>query len=453
MKQKVADAKKLTHLPFWILGHSLDPSMMPFEVVEGDLNVLQRFDCDVMDEVEKEFPVMILSASGHTFYINTAALFLVYEKAKPDYDTFEAFRKHVNDAGGLQEMEEMNLALSAVPLEQLHQAMLQSDKSLDSFFKLARERGVTLMYDAAMSEKQLHTLAEYLKKYPSSVRIGYALLCSSVEEAQQLDPYKPLTEMKQLYQGSVKIISDGSNQGLTGYQHEAYLCEPADNTGLFNFSEKDFKDIVKIIVSEKKWPVNIHANGNKAIDLTLSAYEAALGGESGLTKRHRIEHCSLLDDEAIEKLFNLGISPSFLIGHVGYWGYAFKNGIFEEKADLLNRCQSVLQKGIRLTLHTDFMVSPLGPLRLMEQSITRIMEQDPQGKALNEGEKITPAQALRAVTYDAAWQCHVDKWVGSLEIGKLADYVILAEDPITKTDPVGIRNINVLETWIGGIQY
>ena len=89
----------------------------------------------------------------------------------------------------------------------------------------------------------------------------------------------------------------------------------------------------------------------------------------------------------------------------------------------------------------------------MEQSITRIMEQDPQGRTLNEGEKITPAQALRAVTYDAAWQCHVDKWVGSLEIGKLADYVILDEDPITKTDPVGIRNINVLETWIGGIQY
>ena len=81
-------------------------------------------------KVEKEFP---LSASGHTFYINTTALRLVYEKAKPDYNTFEAFRKHVNDAGGLQEMEEMNLALSAVPLEQLHQAMLQSDKSLDSF--------------------------------------------------------------------------------------------------------------------------------------------------------------------------------------------------------------------------------------------------------------------------------------------------------------------------------
>ncbi len=168
-----------------------------------------------------------------------------------------------------------------------------------------------------------------------------------MKEAQQLDPYKPLTEMKQLYQGSVKIISDGSNQGLTGYQYEAYLCEPADNTGIFNFSEHVFEDIVKIVVSEKKWPVNIHANGNKAIDLTLSAYEAALCGESGLTKRHRIEHCSLLDDEAIEKLSNLGISPSFLIGHVSYWGYAFRNGIFEEKADLLNRCQSVLQKGIR----------------------------------------------------------------------------------------------------------
>ncbi len=61
-------------------------------------------------------------------------------------------------------MEEMNLALSALPQEQLHQAMQQSDTSLDSFFQQARERGVTLMYDAAMSEKQLDTLVEYLKK-------------------------------------------------------------------------------------------------------------------------------------------------------------------------------------------------------------------------------------------------------------------------------------------------
>ena len=83
---------------------------------------------------------------------------------------------------------------------------------------------------------------------------------------------------------------------------------------------------------------------------------------------------------------------------------------------------------------------------MTEHSITRIMERDPDCKVLNPNEKITPEQALRAVTYDAAWQCHADQWVGSLEEGKLADYVILEEEPITRRNPVGMRNIPALET-------
>ena len=80
------------------------------------------------------------------------------------------------------------------------------------------------------------------------------------------------------------------------------------------------------------------------------------------------------------------------------------------------------------------------------------MEQDPQLQVLNACEKLTPAQALRTVTYDAAWQCHADQFVGSLEKNKFADYVILAEDPITKSNPVGMRDIPVLETWVGGVK-
>ena len=89
---------------------------------------------------------------------------------------------------------------------------------------------------------------------------------------------------------------------------------------------------------------------------------------------------------------------------------------------------------------------------MMEQAITRIMEEDEQSEVLNESEKITPEQALKIITYNAAWQCHANKWVGSLEEGKMADYVILAEDPIARghSDPVGTRDISVLETWVEG---
>lgn len=456
LKEQIKNAKAKLELPsFWVLGHSVDPSLMPFTSNKCDLNELESLDCDAVDKMETDVPVLMLSASGHTAYVNTKTLRVLYEKTKPSgFDSFEEYREHVNSHGGLQELVEIIPAFEAIPRPQLLKTIFGVMKGLDVIVKLASKRGVTLLYDAAMSPI-LKAILDiwYLSSSSSTIRIGYALLCNTLEEAKNLDSnITPMNEeFHNLYQGNVKLISDGSNQGLTGYQHENYRCKPDENTGIFNYDVDEFNQMVKVITS-KHWPIMVHANGNKAIEKVLIAYEKALDGESGLIKRHRIEHCSILDEDAIKRMFELGLSPSFLIGHVGYWGYVFHKGIFEDKAQLLDPCKSALDNGLRITLQTDYFVSPLGPLRMMEQAITRIMEQDPNRAVLNEDERITPAQALRAITYDAAWQCQADKWVGSLEEGKLADYVILAEDPITRKDPVGMRNIPVLETWVDGFK-
>ena len=451
VKEKVETIKVSLPNGFWVLGYGLDPSLMPFVLNKDALNVLQRLDVDTVDKIELAIPVFTLSASGHTVYINTVALRAVYDLGHSGYPTFEAYREHVNDNGGLQELEEIVPALGAIPGDQILQTILKLKGGLDAYFELATKRGVTMLYDAAMSPEQKLILELYLAFTPFRVRIGYAELCNSPQGADNIGSYEPVTAPLKLFQGSVKIVADGSNQGLTGYQYEPYRCEPAKNYGLFNFSVEDINYMVKTLIS-KGWPLMIHGNGNRAISTILDAYEAGLGRVSGLDKRHRIEHCSLLDETALQRMSNLGISPSFLIGHVGYWGYVFKKAIFEEKAETLDVCQSALKKNMRVTLHTDYFVSPLGPLRMMEQGITRIMEQDPQLQVLNASEKLTPAQALRTVTYDAAWQCHADQFVGSLEKNKFADYVILAEDPITKSNPVGMRDIPVLETWVGGVK-
>jgi predicted amidohydrolase YtcJ len=148
----------------------------------------------------------------------------------------------------------------------------------------------------------------------------------------------------------------------------------------------------------------------------------------------------------------LDVSPSFLIGHVGYWGYAFREAIFGDKTIMLDLCNSALKAGMKITLHSDNNVSPLGPLRMMEQSVTRIMEADPELDILNAPECITAGQALTAITYDAAWQCNAEQWTGSLKAGNFADFVILKQDPLTIKEPyMNIRNIDVLETWVGGL--
>ena len=425
---------------------------MPFKVVEGGLNEMESLHVDIIDGFEEAVPVVMLSASSHTAYVNTAALKCVYARDQQGFESFRAYREHVNSHGGLHERNEIVPALTAVPKEQkLLMAVMLMD-GLDTMFKLANERGVTMLYDAGMPPTMKPFIDAYILLHGATVRIGYAQLCNSLDDAEKLPDYEPLSKFENLFCGSIKIVSDGSNQGLTGYQHETYSCKPENNKGFFNFEPREFNAMVKTCI-DKEWPMMIHANGSLALEKILEAYEQALGGVSGLEKRHRIEHCSLPKDEAaLKKMHDLGISPSFLIAHVGYWGYAFDKCIFEKHAQKLHPCQSALRQGMRISLHSDCLVSPLGPLRLMEQAVTRIMEKDPDRRVLNVDERLTPEQALLAVTYDAAWQCHVDKWMGSLEAGKMADYVILKKDPITMKNPVGMRDIPVLETWVGGVK-
>ena len=150
----------------------------------------------------------------------------------------------------------------------------------------------------------------------------------------------------------------------------------------------------------------------------------------------------------MDQMKALGLSPSFTIGHVYYWGEAFRTKIFgPQRANLIDPCASVLNKGMRLSLHSDYNVTPLGPLRYVHNAVTRNLRGTSQ--TLNPAEALTPMQALRAVTIDAAWQCHMDDIVGSLEVGKCADFAILDHDP-TKVDPMAIVDIPVRETWVAG---
>ena len=445
----------------WILGRGVEPSIMPFQVVSSCLNKLQRLDCDVVDSIRNDVPVLMISSTMHTGYVNTKALCEIYrcsEEIQSEFPTFNQFRDHVNKNGGLQETE-LIFAFAAIPKQQMMESLLCLGRHLDCTFETAVRQGVTLVYDAMTTPLTKKILDMYFRSRNQRVRIGYGLFCETLEDAEALEPYQPPTDICSMYAGSIKIVADGSNSGLTAYQNEPYRCEPPNNCGAFNippFSHPEipaveFTKVVKTII-DKGWPTMIHTSGDKTTEIAIATLKDVLNGCSGLEKRHRLEQCTFTTDETISAMASLGISPSYTIGHVGYWGHVFRNAIFEEKAEKMYRVRSAIDKGIRVSLQSDCSVTPISPLRVMEQAITRRMEADPKCGVLNKCERITPKQALKAVTYDAAWQCQADKWVGSLENGKMADFVILNEDPITRKNPVGMRNINVLETWVGGVR-
>ncbi|WP_085630821.1 MULTISPECIES: amidohydrolase [unclassified Pseudomonas] len=475
----------------WFLGRMVDPALMPFTESgqPGVLNTLTAFYCKAdfakdadttgnLDSIVSDRPLLLISASMHTVYLNTAACDVVYhhqDKAsqalRDTYKTFENFLSVTK--GNLQEEAGITPALLSIPLVQALD-VVNIFKYMKDYFHTASSRGITLLYDAMVDPTSKLILEAYGLTHPRNLRIGYAASCNGVDFSH-IPPYKPVTKeaARHFYQGSVKLVSDGSNQGLTGYQATPYCCKTDRPVGNFNFCDpgpdnttpEALPDAYQTTLNNAVatgWPLMIHANGDRAIEFTLQAYKTALKGKSGLDKRHRIEHCSLLTPRTLDQLQSVGISPSFLIGHVGYWGYAFENAIFEDKATrMLDLCQDALDRGLRISLHSDCTVTPLGPLRSMEQAVTRKMEgKRENGKfvtdaarqpVLNEGQCLTRQQALKAITYDAAWQCHADQWAGSLKDGHFADFVILDDDPLDEKVPASkIREITVRETWKGG---
>jgi predicted amidohydrolase YtcJ len=214
------------------------------------------------------------------------------------------------------------------------------------------------------------------------------------------------------------------------------------------------EELERLILKRGKqgWPLAVHGNGDQAIDNILDALQAAQDQGLDVKRlRPRIEHCSILHDDQIARMKQLGVSPSFLIGHVYYWGVAMRDVIFgDDKAQLLDRCHSVEQSGIGFTLHSDFFVTDPNPLHMIEMAVTRTTWKEP-AYVLAPGERVSVESAIRALTSEAAWQLGSEHEVGSLETGKLADLVVLEKDP-RQVEPNTIKEIKVLETWMDGKQ-
>jgi predicted amidohydrolase YtcJ len=145
----------------------------------------------------------------------------------------------------------------------------------------------------------------------------------------------------------------------------------------------------------------------------------------------------------------LGVVPSFTIGHVHYWGSAFDNHIIgSERAKRIDPAAEIKRLGGKFTLHSDTPVSNVGPLNYITEAVTRVWQLPPK-KVLGPDQVISVDDAIRAITIDAAYQIFADKLVGSLEVGKRADLVVLEKNPRT-TPAADIRDIKVKETWVDG---
>lgn len=440
---QLAKDAQATPVGEWVVGRQFDPSLQTGP---------DYLTAAMLDQVSTDHPVFVYNTSLHLGYCNSVALNIAgIDASTPDPQGAEIGRDSQGNPNGVLK------AGPAMALVVRHNSKLKHGNIAEGCLSVlgqANAVGITTLCDQGtgmfQGVKELDVYQSMRDSGRMTARFRYSVsqaMADRWDEAQltwgEGDEWVRRTGWK--------IVSDGSNQGRTGLQREAFIGSEGENAKGMAYIEKDVLDGAVERRLREGWAVCVHANGDAAIDRALDAFaKAKAKGLDPAAKRCRIEHCSILHDEQIDKMAELGLSPSFLIGHVHYWGKAFVEDIFGlEKASKLDRTGACEDQGIRWSLHSDDPVTEMNPLRCMENAVVRNMWRSDE--LLAPEERVPAAAALRAMTIDAAWQCHSDHEVGSLAAGKFADFVVLAEDPLTVA-PETLGEIKVLETWVGGRQ-
>jgi hypothetical protein len=245
--------------------------------------------------------------------------------------------------------------------------------------------------------------------------------------------------------GGVKITIDGSPQGRTAFFTAPYLTGgPAgekDWKGELTFPQDTVNQMVKKVY-DLGVPLNLHANGDAAIDTFIKAHELAAAGD--LTKNRNVTmiHAQFTRKDQIPKYVEYKIRPSYYTLHTYYFAEAHIANRGKEQAMYISPMRDSIDAGIHPTNHTDFVVAPLDQMFMLWSAVNRISR---GGSEIGLDQRITPLEGLKAMTIWAAEQYGEQDSKGSLEAGKIADLVILDRNPLT-VDHMVIKDIKVMET-------
>ncbi len=427
----------------YVLGKLFDPSLY-----EGEPNLTRT----ILDQVSPNNPVLVMNASMHYLYANSKALELAGlddNTVDPPGGTFGREDGKLN--GVIGEAAAMMLTLGNLPKP----SPADLAAGINQILNECARQGVTSLREGATGTlagvgelAMLHQL-NAAKRLPVRVSTSQFAIMPGKSPSQVAQTWKdagvtPFSGDEMVRADAWKLTADGSNQGRSGYFMQPYLGE--DNGGHANWTPDTMRDAIKAGLDDG-WQMTIHTNGDAAVEMAVEALEDLLPGYGKNDLRPFFIHYSVTTDDQIARTAKLGVSASLLMNHVYYWGAAFRDTILGlERANRLDRAASIMKAGISTSFHSDYNVSKVHPLLSARTGVFRQMQAN--GEVLNPAECVTPAQALEAITTNAAWQIHADDR-GSLEVGKRADFAVVDENPWT-SDPNGWDAIKVSATYIDG---
>ncbi|MCA0133558.1 amidohydrolase [Winogradskyella alexanderae] len=418
----------------WIFGTGFDDSILK------EKRFPTKHD---LDEVSTEFPIMITHISGHFAVVNSKGLekLGIDENSKnPEGGIIRRENNSTEPNGVLEELAAIPYMLQAIAPK--------SEEAVMRFFEAGQEMALSYGYTTAQegramqNHEMLVAMAEK-EKYKIDVvsYIDYAFVDKYMDSKWNSKTYTNKYRI-----GGMKVTLDGSPQGRTAWRTEPYLIPPQGMPHDYSGYPAIPNDSIVTSIFEKgfknNWQILAHTNGDAAIDQfirTMKPLQEKYGKEN---RRDVIIHGQYIREDQLNDAKEMKMIASLFPLHTFYWGDWHTQLIGDSLVQSISPVKTALKKGMDITIHTD---APVALPNLMRVLWTAVERTSRSGKVIGEDERLTPYEALQAITIWSAYQHFEEDRKGSLEKGKLADFVILDKNPL-KINPENIKDIQVLKT-------
>ena len=396
-----------------------------------------RYD---LDQASTTHPIMISHSSGHLSVCNSWALKragINRETRDPPGGRFG--RDAAGEPTGLLEESAAGRVRQALP----RSGAPTEGESIAAYrtnFRTFVSQGITGVHVAGTDLATARLLAEAREKVP--IRLALMLREAAIPEAVRLKQAMAPGEAGLRY-GAIKIFHGNSLSGQTCWLYEPYAHDK-NYYGIPPARSQDALNRLILKIHEAGLQACVHTNGDREIDMVLDAFEAALITAPRTDHRHRLEHCSVVNERIVQRIKRLGLV-------VAPHSYIYEHGDKMEnfgarRWDWMHPNRSLIDAGVPIAGNSDYPVSRAEPLLHLQDMVTRTSA---EGKLYGPKQRTTLDQALHTWTMGGAFASFEEGVKGSIEPGKLADFVVLSADP-AQVDPLAIKDIPVDLTVIDG---
>lgn len=438
IKTAIRAAAADTQAGYWVDGFKYDDTKV---TEDGQYRRITRQD---LDEAAPDHPVRVSHRGGHIAWYNSKA----FEMAGVD--------RSVADPPGGRFEKDADGALTGLVEEKAQEVFRgvgrrrvygrdEFRQGVAHMSKLMTAAGITSVHQTGGDSDGLRALEDAYAAGELRYRMYYfASAGADLYSALKTAGIHRGFGNEWLRIGAVKYGADGSASGRTMYMSTPY--EGTDDHGILTMTPEEIMEAVEESHAYD-FHIGIHANGDLTIGYVLDAYEKVLA-EAPRDARHRIEHCSLVNPDLLRRIRDSGSIPTPFWTYVHYHGNKWVE-YGAEKMKWMFAHKSFLDYDIRVAGASDYVPGPYEPMMALQAMVTR---KDTEGRVWGENQKVNMDEALRIGTIHGAYASFEEDLKGSIEAGKLADFVMLEEDPheVAASDPDRIKEIAVHRTVVGG---